>query len=69
MDNDLIKAVKALLSSIEAMKFRPDWFGPFSEFEEEDNDRSITCMTVRWPGLTTRVDAVKSALRGHSTSA
>lgn len=59
---DLIKAVKSLLSDIESMQFRPNWFGPFSEFEEEDNERFMTAMTVEWPNLVISADAVKAEL-------
>lgn len=58
----LIKAVKSLLSDIEAMEYRPDWYGTFSEFQEEDDASFITSMTVEWPNLAISAAEVKKIL-------
>ncbi|MEQ1950957.1 hypothetical protein [Mesorhizobium sp. CN2-181] len=68
MEN-LIKAVKSLLSDIEGMNCRaPDyaenqsnyWFGRFSEFD--NSLESLDGMAVEWPNLAISADEVKKAL-------
>ena len=59
---DLIKAVKSLLSDIEAMQDRgrrsDEWFGRFSEFNVTEMDGAL----VEWPNLAISADAVKVEL-------
>lgn len=60
----LIKALRSLIIDIEAMGAgnKRNWYGPFSEFEEEDNTRFMTAMTVEWPNLAISLERVKAEL-------
>jgi hypothetical protein len=67
---NLIKALKSLVSDIESMKYKPhwseddgSWFGPFSESEEAGNlGQSVS---VEWPNLAISLKDVKKALQEH----
>lgn len=64
--DDLLKAVKSLISDIESMRCMPDdgrddsgyWFGLFSDYVETGPDE----MTVEWPNLAISLAAVKKLL-------
>lgn len=57
--DELIKAVRSLLSDIESMQPHCNndnyWFGPFSEIDEYNN-------LVEWPNLAISAEDVKKAL-------
>jgi hypothetical protein len=60
--NELIKALKSLISDIESMQSSgthdSNWFGPFSQHEMGLDD----LMEVEWPNLAISLEAVKAAL-------
>jgi hypothetical protein len=59
MTNELIKAVKSLITDIESMQLpTPNWFGHFSEGEEVEYDG----FAVEWPNLAISLAAVKALL-------
>ena len=71
--DDLLKAVRSLLSDVESMQCKPNpliddlwgdnpgnWFGPFSEtrsFTDEDGG------DIAWPNLAISLEDVKKALK------
>ncbi|AZO48075.1 hypothetical protein [Mesorhizobium sp. M4B.F.Ca.ET.058.02.1.1] len=67
--DELIKAVKSLISDIESMQLVPDdrnasewvWFGPFSEWETGDGT-----VEVEWPNLTISLETVKKLLESKT---
>ena len=64
MSNDnLIAAVKSLISDIESMQYQhQDWFGPFSATEENEDLLGDTSISVEWPNLRISLDAVQAEL-------
>ena len=57
---DLIKAIKSLLSDIEAMQSERTYlFGSFSEYEKDYEDDNVH---VEWPNLAIAAADVKAAL-------
>lgn len=59
--DELIKAVKSLISDIESMQTRdPNWLGPFSEYEDSEDGDGID---IEWPNLAISVEEVKKLLQ------
>jgi hypothetical protein len=64
MPNDnLIAAVKSLISDIESMQYQHEsWFGPFTEIEEDENAYGDITVSVEWPNLRISLDAVNAEI-------
>jgi hypothetical protein len=68
-DNELINAVKGLISIVETMSCIPNddtgvgdsghWYGEFTEYEENYDDGEVI---IEWPNLTICVEKIKKIL-------